>query len=381
MIALAVARALSRAGVPVVALGHETDPIRWSRHRDSFIDVGGGRPSQSRFLDWLTENDGGGVVLPCNDDALEVLAEHQEELADRYTVPETDPEIVRALLDKERTYELARAAGVHTPRTITVRSGEDLDEVERTLEFPCALKPLHSHRFAEHFGARKKVLVAENRAALDSAFAALERVGVTALATEIVPGPDEFVSYYGYLDEGGKPLFDFTKRKLRQSPPRFGLGAYHVTDWNPEVAEAGRRFLQGIGFRGLAVVEFKRDVRDGRLVVIESNPRFSAATELLQAAGVNVALLVYNRLLGRPLPSCSPYTEGLHFWIPAADVRAFLGYRSAGELSLWGWARSLMVPQRLPVASFEDPGPILGRAGLKLRRAPRRVADLVKANG
>lgn len=374
VIALAVARSLSKAGVPVTALGHESDPIRWSRHRESFVDVGAGVESQGRFLEWLESGPGHGVVLPCNDDALELVAVEQDGLERAgYITPEADGSTVRDLLDKERTYDLAREGGIPAPATITLHNAVDLREVEGSIGFPCALKPLHSHHFAEHFGARTKVLVVNDRAELERAFASLERVGVAALATEIVPGPDRYVSFYGYLDEDGEPLLQLTKQKLRQSPPFFGLGAYHVTDWNPEVAEAGLRFLRAVGLRGLAVVEFKRDARDGRLILIESNPRFSAATELLHAAGLDVALITYNRLLGRPPPVSGPYEQGLHLWIPAADIRAALGYRSAGELSLRGWARSLMARQRFPVASLEDPGALLGKLAYKLRGAPKRL--------
>ncbi len=380
-IALAVARGLAQANVPVYALGHESDPIRWSRHRELFVDTGAGASSQERWLDWLEQRPGEGVVLPCNDDALELLARHRRRLEGHgYVLTEADDDVVLALLDKERTYELARAAGVPTPRTLTLRAPEDVTAAAEWIGFPCAVKPLHAHHFAEHFGLARKVLRATDVRDLERAFLDLGQLGVAALVTEIVPGPDDqFVSFYGYLDERGETLIQFTKRKLRQNPPYFGIGCYHVTDWNPEVAEAGLRFLRGVGVRGLACVEFKRDARDGRLVLIESNPRFTAASELLRAAGLDLAQFTYNRLLGRPVPKLdSPYRRGLHLWVPAGDVRAAVGYRECGDLGLREWVRSLAAPQRFPVASFEDPGALLGAIGYKLPRAPRKLIGLAR---
>ncbi len=382
MIALAVARGLSHADIPVYALGHESDPARWSRHHELFVDTGAGKQSQERWLAWLERGPHEGIVLPCNDDALELIVHHRARLEGLgYVLTEADDGVVAALLDKERTYELARALEVPTPRTITMRTVEDLDLVAESLGFPCAVKPLHSHRFAEHFGAWRKVLLATDADELERVFIDLERIGVAALATEIVPGPDDqFVSFYGYLDEAGETLLRFTKRKLRQNPPRFGLGCYHVTDWNEDVAEAGLAFFRGIGLRGLACVEFKRDARDGRLVLIEGNPRFTAATGLLRAAGVDLGLFTYNRLLGRPLPPVDPrYRRGLHLWVPGTDVRAALAYRKAGDLRLRSWLRSLIGPQRFPVASLEDPGAVLGAIGYKLRRALRRRLGLKRS--
>src|SRR5207302_1489640 len=70
-------------------------------------------------------------------------------------------------------------------------------------------------------------------------------LGLEMLVVEVIHGiDDEFVSYFGYLDEGGAPLLQFTKRKLRQDPIHFGIATYHATTHDPEVAELGLRFLR-----------------------------------------------------------------------------------------------------------------------------------------
>ena len=54
------------------------------------------------------------------------------------------------MLDKERTYALARELGIAAPQTFTVRTQDD-SRSRSSIGFPCALKPLHSHEFARHF--------------------------------------------------------------------------------------------------------------------------------------------------------------------------------------------------------------------------------------
>jgi D-aspartate ligase len=375
VIALAVARSLGAAGVPVIALGHESDPVRWSRHCDQFIDTGAGKASQERWLDWLERGPRHGVVLACNDDALELTAAARADLELLGYVPaEADDGALAAMLDKERTYELGRANRVAVPATVALEGEADLEPAGETVGFPCAVKPLHSHRFAHHVGISTKVLRARDPAELRDAFSRFRELGVDALVTEIVAGADDrFASFYSYLDERGQPLFHCTKRKLRQYPIHFGLGTFHVTDWNPEVAETGLRFLQGAGVQGLACVEFKRDPSSGELVLIECNHRFTAATELLRAAGVDLALFTYNRLLGRPTPPMDPYRLGVHLWVPRLDASAALAYKRANELTLRQWLASLAAPQRFTVASLGDPGPLAGTAARKLRRLPSRV--------
>ena len=192
------------------------------------------------------------------------------------------------------------------------------------------------------------------------------------LVTEFIPGPDDqFSSYYSFLDEEGSPLFHFTKRKLRQFPPRFGGGTYHVTEWQPEVAELGLRFFQGVGLRGLGNVEFKRDARDGGLKLIECNARFTMATGQVRRAGIDLAMIAYARTTGQPLPPMDSFRDGVRLWYPSLDLRALQQYRALGEISRTQWLRSLAHRQHLPVLDAHDPLPFLTAVRGRLRNARR----------
>jgi len=362
LIAVPVARSLNRTGVPVIALGAREDPVRASRHCTLFVDLGAKEGIQERWLAWLTDPASPrGLLLPCNDDALELLARHRADLErSGHRLMEMADDVVLALLDKQRTYELARKLGVPSPRTAVLLADGDLDEVINELAFPFALKPRHAHLFARHFGLTRKLMVVRNRRELTERHAELRSLHLEMLITELIPGPDDaHYSYYSYIDERGEPLLHFTKRKLRQFPPNFGLTTYHQVRRDPEVMELGLRFFQGIGLRGPACVEFKRDARDGRLVLIESNPRFTAGHEIVRHAGIDLALLAYNRLTARPAPPLNDYREGARMWHPVEDARAFLVLRRRGELSWRQWLGSVMHRQHFPLLSWGDPGPSL----------------------
>ena len=374
VVALSVARGLSQIGIPVVGLGHGEDPLRHSRCRAEFVDTGSGEGVQGRWLDWLHAHPVGGAIIPCNDEALELIARNRGPLKARGHAPAVaDDEVVMAMLDKAQTAELAEAAGVHVPRTAIVERGTKLDDLLGEFAFPCALKPRESHKFTRHFGLRAKLIVVGSSADLERELALLPS-GLEMIATEIVPGPELFSSYYSYLDPDGEPVFHYTKQKLRQFPIHFGLGTYHRSTWDPEVAEEGLRFFRSIGLRGLGCVEFKRDERDGRLKLIECNHRITAADALQRACGLELGRIVYERALGlRPAPVPSEFRRGVGLWFPTEDTRAFLGYRRAGELTLAAWLRSLAAPVRFPIASLSDPLPSLVGALRRLGRALRRV--------
>jgi predicted ATP-grasp superfamily ATP-dependent carboligase len=369
--AVSVARSLWAAGVPVVALGHSDSPVRHSRACDVFVDLGREDGVQQRWLRWLDDGPHGAVLLPCEDDGLELIVTHRRRLARLgYRLVEADDAVARDMLDKNRTYELARGLGIPAPRTLTVRTMADVERAAGELAYPCALKPVHSHRFQRRTGTGVKAFVVHDAGELCDRFAYAQERGAEMLVTEIIPGSDDrLVGFHAYLDEDGAPLLGVTKRKLRQHPVGFGLGSYHETTHDAEVARLGLAFLRGVGLRGLANVEFKRDERDGVLKLIECNHRFTAPNEQLRIAGIDLALLVYNRVLGRPLPPLGDYRAGVRLWHPGNDFRSFLELRRRGELTAAGWLRSVARPQHLPLFRWDDPRPSLALQTGRARRA------------
>jgi predicted ATP-grasp superfamily ATP-dependent carboligase len=378
--ALSVTRRLARHGITVYTLNHPTAHVRYSRF-GHFVPVRRGPDPLSAWLEILGGGQAapmrGGVLLPCDDEAVELVARHRAELSGAYRLIEGADDVLLAMLDKATTYELARKAGVPAPAVWTIGGEDELAAACETIAYPCALKPRHSHLFRKK-QFDKKALVASNRDELFQAFAQAHDHGLKMLLTEIVPGAEAaYCSYYSYLDEELRPLFDFTKRKLRQNPPGFGMGTYHLSDWSPEVADMGLRFLRGAGLRGFGNVEFKRDARDGHLKLIECNARFTRLHEMLEVCGLDVTLLVYNRLAGRPLPQLGRYRSGVWFWLPSSDFAAFRSLNQRGELSLAAWSRSLLRRPHFLRFEWGDPLPTLMHFWTFLReRASRRWQSL-----
>jgi D-aspartate ligase len=390
LIAVAAARELGSAGIPVYALGDaRSDTVGFSKYCTKFIDIGGLGSPQERLFTWLESGPRGAVVFPCRDDFLEIVARNRSAIENNgYRMIEAKDEVVLAMLDKARTYELAREAGVPAPKTASIRTAADLDVVEE-IGFPCALKPLSSYTFAKEFGGRKKVLVADNRAELDMAWEVCESHGLDVLLTEIIPGPDDqYHSIISYMTEEQEPVFLLTKRKFRQYPVKFGLGSYHATNWNPAVAELGASFLRHVGLVGIANVEFKYDARDESYKIIECNHRLTLTSELVRLAGIDCAYLAYQRALGRPTGMNLAYKRGVRLLYPLYDFRAFTAYRARGELSVASWAASLLHRQHVPLFRWSDPAPAImmyriraGRGGARLAAKFGRVREtsLIKA--
>lgn len=360
--ALSIARSLGPQRVRVYALNRNMSHIHYCRY-SHFIPLKESGDLQHTWLNWLTGKGRkmlrGAVLLPCEDHGLDLIARNRSILKEDYLLIEANDEILLAMLDKEKTYLLSKQIGIATPEIQSIQNLSDVLNAMDTLRFPCVLKPRHSHLFQKYF-PDEKLFVIQDRDQLIRSFWKVRDYGLEMLITEIIPGQeDAYCSYYSYLDEKGEPLFHFTKRKLRQSPYGFGLGTYHITDWNPEVAETGLRFFQGVGLRGIGNVEFKRDARDGHLKLIECNARFTLVNELLRICGMDFSLFVYSRLTGCPLPPMNAYRTGVRILRPWDDYWAFQAARRRGELTWWSWLRSLMHWQHFLYFRWRDPGPTI----------------------
>ncbi len=309
----------------------------------------------------------GSVLFACSDEAIEFMATRRQELARFYRLDDHIATQQIALLDKQETIRLAASVGVPTPRQWAIDSLEDLDRIGAMLDFPALVRPVHSHLFLRVY--HKKLLVVRD---LDELRNRLEEVlghGLEVMVCELIPGPDTLLSsYYTYIDPQDEHLFHFTKRVIRRSPPQFGAGVYHITEWLPETAEMGQRFFRGIGFRGLGNIEFKRDPRDGRLKIIEVNARFTAAQELLVRSGMDIAWIIYNHIIGRRLPPVDRFTEHLRLWYPSGDFDALRDLRAQGELTIPQWLRSIAHRHVLPFFSVTDPMPALAKGRDTFRR-------------
>ena len=76
---------------------------------------------QRKTFNWLLDSaPRGAVLLPCDDDSLELVVQRRRELVDVGHMPiYADDDVVGSLLEeKRRTYDIARRCDVGAPRTV-----------------------------------------------------------------------------------------------------------------------------------------------------------------------------------------------------------------------------------------------------------------------
>ena len=169
------------------------------------------------------------VVLPCGDDGLELVARHRQEMeAVGHRPIEANDAVVLAMLDKwKHTDWRLHSASAYRVRCRSTHSKPLAPWSRTTSGTPVQSSrsaPTSVQRDLPGFDAPKGAMVLDD-ASLRRHVEPMVQIGLPVLVTEFIPGADDrFCSYYSFLDDQGAPLFSFTKRKLRQFPPRFGGG-------------------------------------------------------------------------------------------------------------------------------------------------------------
>src|SRR5205085_6819270 len=95
------------------------------------------------------------------------------------------------------------------------------------------------------------------------------------------------------LFDRGALVADFAHRRLREKPPAGGASVLSESaPVDPCLREQVVRLLGSIGWHGVAMVEYKHDLRSGATVLMEVNGRFWGSLQLAVDAGVDFPFLL-----------------------------------------------------------------------------------------
>src|ERR1022692_3111320 len=300
-VGLGIVRSLGARGIPtwVFDADRSKSIAQFSRYTTRFIET------QEAIADVLLDEGrkhrlNGWVLFPVVDDYVEVLAANHQSLSSIYRVTTPPLDVTRFALDKRLTYGRADELGIETPWTWV---GNSLAELEAaSIPYPVILKPAINHHFFPQTNI--KALPVENPSELQRAFAQMTKYipASEILVQERIPGGGENQFSFCAVCKDGRAYASLVAQRRRQYPVEFGNASTFVeTTIQPVVEAAGRRFLESVGFDGMAEVEFKFDPRDGKHKILDVNLRTWGWHTLGKAAGMDFPYLLWRQAVGLPV--------------------------------------------------------------------------------
>lgn len=312
--AVAAARSLAAAGHRVT-VGASTS---WSK-------AGWSRSSNETFRYTSPQQNAGAFI----DDLLKCIRRHEQPLllpmTERTTLPISAMraalheagartvlpahDVVLRAFDKRQTLALADSLGIRVPKTVVITSPDLASSIARELPYPVVLKPSTSEELTSS-GSRSTgaPLYATDPQSFLKAYARISEGCSAVLVQEFVEGVG--VGYFALMRRG-ELRAEFAHRRIRDVRPTGSGSSLRVsTAPEPRTRAAALSLLEGLGWHGVAMVEFRqRD--DGTPVFLEINGRFWNSLALAVHSGADFPAWMAELAASGDVTAKAPYRVGV----------------------------------------------------------------------
>ena len=305
---LAIARALSEAGITVYALEKslrpervvDINPLAYTRYATLFESDRLLGPDLVDTLLHLRSSipEKQVVLFPTSDNTVKVFAEYWERLDEDYLLSwsESRSEIAQ-IIQKGALPAYCDAAGVRYPKTAVVAGASEIGKAIELLAYPVLVKP---NKPASSFKTHICSDAGELRGFLED-----QRDNWPLVVQEWIDGPDNSLYAYTCYVQDGAEVFGMSSRKVRASPPGLGRATVIETCDDTKVREESKKLLKVLDLSGPIATEFKRDL-NGEYWFIEANVgRTEYCVDLAIQAGFNIPLLEFACATDATLPPMS----------------------------------------------------------------------------
>lgn len=219
-------------------------------------------------------------------------------------------ESFRRMSDKAALMSLANLQGLSTPRSLVLSTASEAGSLlGGRITFPLVVKPTRS--LQERNGRRCKdgPRYVDRPEMLAATLAEVPEDAFPLLAQERIVG--QGIGLF-LLRWNGRILARFAHRRLREKPPSGGISVYcESVAADASLMERAEGLLAAEDWQGVAMIEFKRDIRDGLAYLMEVNGRFWGSLQLAIDAGVDFPAMLVSAALGRPASRVPDYRVGV----------------------------------------------------------------------
>jgi len=323
--ALAVARSLGRAGVPVYAVVEDAyTPLAMTRYlRKAFVwdscpnDPQGFVKAMSEIGRFIARPT---IVIPMDDLSAVFVAANAASLAPWFIVPTIPPDLPHRLANKACLHALCAEIGIPSARTIFPHSLDDVRAFAAETKFPVLVKGAEQWAPLKDMSSTRLIQTSDQLARFCEN--CNYETSQPLIVQEYIPG-DDWISH-GYYNSENNVSVTFTGRKLRSYPSDTGSTALGLSIANEELCLASEKLLHAVGYSGIIDMDWRRDERDGQYKIVDCNPRVGQNFRMFEStAGIDVVRAQHLDLSGRRIENAA-LVESRLFSVESFYVLALL---------------------------------------------------------
>lgn len=371
VISLAACRALGRAGHVVGVTGVDrVEEAGVSRHTARYHRVPSIHAGAAAWADAVRDAVRAGrydVVLVTADPEVACLIDLDLPVP---TCPRVSGEHVR-LIDKGLLADLCADAGVGYPRTERPASRLEDRTLATRIGAPAVVKAARSAVLVgDRVLAMTGALPAGDARAAEQALAAVRQRGLSPVLQERVEGEK---LHAVIVRRAGRNAFRLAFRVVREFPPDGGSETMletmaHDHGMGGEILSILERLADWVGYDGILDAELLRDPGDGRIRLIDVNPRLWGSLSFAELLGLRATETALRDTLGMPTLRLPDVPAGRRYHHLVREARWLLRRRRPSR----GYRATFARGDLWETPSLRDPAP-------HLVRVVRRVATAARA--
>ncbi len=321
---LAAVRSLGKRGINVI-VSEETklNPSGFSKYCAKSLKNPKISVDEGIYLDWLKDTIkkyNCDVFFPMDDDTMSVAIKYRDELSDICKMYLPPSESYYIACDKKKTMEFATDCDVYAPKTYTLESIDELDELANKLSFPVVIKPKIS-------SGSRGIRIIEEKADFKDEYLSIHSQYPLPIVQEYIGTGDRYDVCLLY-NEKSELKASFVQKELRHFPLVHGPSTLQESIYFEDLIKISDKIMKKLKWVGIAELEFMFDDRDDKFKFMEINPRFWASLQLSIYAGIDFPHLLYRLVEEGDIENQFSYKDKIKCsWILPGEIFHFFANR------------------------------------------------------
>ncbi|WP_443081169.1 carboxylate--amine ligase [Vagococcus sp.] len=236
------------------------------------------------------------ILMGMGDWYTELISRHRDELSKTFICPYIDTKLEKELENKESFYAICEQYNLPYPKTkiITKAMVEEKAELQ-PYEFPVALKSANSVTWNDFKSPiKEKVYIIDNMTEYNRVIHGIYKDGYedNMILQEFVQGDASPMRVLNvYVDKDHKVKMMCLGNAVLADPTPLGIGNYLaiIPDYNEEIFNQVKYFLEDINYTGFANFDLKYDIKDNTYKFFEINLRQGRSSFFVSLNGLNLA--------------------------------------------------------------------------------------------
>ena len=238
------------------------------------------------------------ILIPCSDYYYEYAAKHTK-IIEKYFCNKFIPyELLQRFGTKEKFYQICDEYDLAYPKTIICKKKDRLNILDSLpFDFPVMVKPNNSNSYEylhSEFTGKKKVFFVWSKDEYIEIMTQMNKSDYEGnlIIQDYIAGDDTIVRTLNcYSDNSGKVKLMCLGQAVIEAYAPLELGNYSalLTDYNEQIFDKIKKFLEDIGYIGFSNFDMKFDKKSGEYKLLDINPRQGRSSFFVSSAGYNLA--------------------------------------------------------------------------------------------